>query len=73
MSEQQDIGASLEGRRAVELQRDEDVLSRELQRELEAVGSAVGVVAVVALVAAMLPRTRRLLDRTPFAKERTDG
>jgi hypothetical protein len=67
------IERSLEGKHAVELQRDEDILSPEMQRELEAVGTALAVIGVFALLAASLPRAKRLLELTPFAKERRDG
>ena len=55
----------LEQHRSHEIVRDEDVLSVELQRELESVGSAVGVIAAFALVASQLARARRFFgDRT---------
>lgn len=44
-----------------ELVRDEDVLSLDLQRELESVGTAVGVIAAIALVASQMARASRLL------------
>ena len=55
------IGESIEGRRSHELVRDEDVLSVGLQHALEQVGSAVGVVAALALLFSQLPRAGRLL------------
>lgn len=73
MSDTASTTESLEGRRSHELQRDEDVLSLELQRELESMGTAIGVIAVVALVASQLPRARRLLDTAAAAKEARRG
>jgi hypothetical protein len=67
------IEGSIESQRSVELLRDEDLLTKDLQRELEAVGSAVGVIAVLALFVAALPRARRLLELTPLAKEKRHG
>lgn len=73
MSDAVNVEDSIEGTRSHELVRDEDVLSHDLQRELEAIGSGLGVIGVVALFAAALPRARKLLDRTPFAKGHVDG
>lgn len=56
--------APIEGLSAArEIQRDEDVLSLEAQHALEAVGSALGVLCAVALVASQLGRARRLLTK----------
>lgn len=73
MNDDGSIEGSIEGRRSHELQRDEEILSLDLQRELESIGSALGVIGVIALLAAALPRARKLLARTPFAKEPADG
>ncbi|MCC7070393.1 MAG: hypothetical protein IT383_03665 [Deltaproteobacteria bacterium] len=68
MSESAALEVSIEGHRSHELVRDEDLLSLDLQRELESVGSALGAISVIALLAAALPRARRLLDLTPFGR-----
>jgi hypothetical protein len=49
--------------RSVEIVRDEDVLSLALQHALEQVGSAVGIIAVIALVFSQLARARRAIAR----------
>lgn len=59
---------SVEGRRSVELVRDEDVLSLELQHALEQVGTGIAVIAVIALLASQLPRAARLLGRIEDAR-----
>lgn len=51
----------IEGRRSVELVRDEDVLSLDLQHALEQVGTGVALIAVAALLFSQLPRAGRLL------------
>ncbi|MBI1948559.1 MAG: hypothetical protein HYS27_22925 [Deltaproteobacteria bacterium] len=51
----------IEGRRSVELVRDEDVLSLDLQHALEQVGTGVGLIAVAALLFSQLPRAGRFL------------
>ena len=53
----------LEVHRSHELQRDEDLLSPELQAELESIGTALGFIGALALVAAQLPRAGRLLAK----------
>lgn len=68
MSEPVLLERSVEVHHSHELVRDEDLLSLDLQRELESVGSALGVIGVIALFAAALPRARRLLDLTPFGR-----
>lgn len=73
MSESAVLEVSIEGHRSHELVRDEDLLSLDLQRELESVGSALGVIGVIALLAAALARARRLLELTPFGRGRADG
>ena len=73
MSDSAALEGSIEGHRSHELVRDEDLLSLDLQRELESVGSALGVIGVIALLAAALPRARRLTELTPFGKGRADG
>lgn len=73
MSDPVTLEGSLEGHRSHELVRDEDLLSQDLQRELESVGSALGVIGVIALLAAALPRARRLIELTPFGRGRADG
>jgi len=52
---------SLEGARSHELQRDEDVLSLELQAALESAGTALGFIAAFALLFSQLPRAGRLI------------
>ena len=54
---------SPELREHAELLTDDDVLSPGLRASLEGVGSAVGVIAAVALVASQLGRARSLLAR----------
>ena len=53
------VEIDVEHQRSHEIERDEDVLSLELQQQLETVGSAVGVVAAVALVASHVTRALR--------------
>ena len=55
--------SSPELREHTELLSDDDVLSPGLRASLEGVGSAVGVIAAVALVASQLGRARSLLAR----------
>lgn len=73
MSESAVLEVSIEGHRSHELVRDEDLLSLDLQRELQSVGSALGVIGVIALLAAALPRARRLIDLTRLGRGRADG
>lgn len=73
MTDPASLEGSLEGHRSHELMRDDDLLSQDLQRELESVGSALGVIGVIALLAAALPRARRLIELTPFGGGRADG
>lgn len=54
---------SIEAPRSHELQRDDDVLSLELQRGLESVGTALAVIGVFALVASQLGRARSLVSK----------
>lgn len=64
---------SLEGTRSVELVRDEDVLSLDLQYALEQVGTGIGVIAVIALFFSQLPRAARLISSARAASAPRPG
>ena len=58
----------LELPKAHEIQRDEDVLSLDLQRELESVGTALGFIAAFALIASQISRAKLLILANASAK-----
>lgn len=66
---------SIEVGEAREIVADEDVLSHDLARELETLGTAIGVVAVVALVCGHLARAARTVAaiKAPAAPTPTNG
>ena len=65
--------ATLEHHEAREIVRDEDVLSLELQTELESVGTALGLIAAFALVASQIVRAGRLVRRITLAPSTARG
>lgn len=64
---------SLEGRRSVELVRDEDVLSLDLQHALEQVGTGIAVIAAVALVFSHVSRATRAVRAAGAAAAQKGG